>query len=372
MKRMLLIFSAILGCVVLSSAQPYVGWSTGYFTGYSNNNDPSKIDWNAYTHLCLFSLIPTSNGGLDSSTNTLDGAMCSDFITQCHNNGKKAIICCGGAGCEGTFLNVTGSASNRSKLVSNLVKFVKAYGFDGLDMDWEPSSDNGTTVSQYQALHQELRDSLDQIVPRVMLTAAIADNYPNCAASIADYCDQLNAMSYYGLVNDQDSYMANFTDLGVPKNKLGIGFGYDMDNEKDVNNPDDVAAKCEYAISNGYGGVMVWEIMRATVACQDTNAHYVNPAPVVPVIKAARAVQKAVARVSIGNNGKSASFTVSEGAGFVNVELYNAKGALVKTLISGPCKAGTVTVPLSVAAGAYFVKVTGASVRAGTGFFTVK
>ncbi len=372
------VVAALLTVPPFVSAQQCLGWSTGYFAQYYGGSY-STIFWNAYTHLCHFSLFPSSSGGL---SNDISAAQAQAFVAACHQHNKKALICIGGAGASPGFSGACASASTRATLVRNIVNFMKTNGYDGVDMDWEcgEESDNAAMVAKFQQLHGELRDSLNKISPRPMMTAAVADWYPNSCASIRDYCDQMNGMSYYGLVNTMDVFFATLTSRGVPKSKLGIGFGYDTDNEVDVNNPNDIGAKCLYAISNGYGGVMVWLIQRACARCNDTTAHFVTgcQAPVFPASNPPVRYRQDVPLYIIhdGTTGASRIYymvpSVNNNDGsFVDLGLYDVRGTLIKSLVHEYRRPGAHTVLIqqnnnsgkSIKAGTYIIRF---STNAGT------
>lgn len=60
------------------------------------------------------------------------------------NSKLKALVAIGGWN-EGstTFSAVVSNASLRSKFTANAVAFVKKYGFDGFDLDWEYPAQRG-------------------------------------------------------------------------------------------------------------------------------------------------------------------------------------------------------------------------------------
>jgi hypothetical protein len=354
MKKSLVFFLALVVLCSTSFAQrKYVGWSTGYHTTWGGQSI-ANMYFKAYTHICWF------DGGIHGPSTTSEGL---DFTSTCHNNNTKAIVCIGGAGAGGDFTNATTNA-NRAAYISSLVTMMQAQGFDGIDMDWE----DGINAAQYTALHTELRAALDKITPRPLLTVATAQYLSSYTAPLYQLFDQMNVMSYWVLVGGVATQMNSFTSQGVPKSKLGVGWGYDTDNEVDVDNPDDIGAKCLYSINNGYGGVMVWEIARACAKCQDTNAYYVNKitTPVLPMVAMVQHEQQA--SFSIVNNGATGGHEIRfcvPSAQTINLQLFNMKGALVQSLTHREYEPGTYTIPLAannaghalIRSGIYVVKI---------------
>jgi hypothetical protein len=273
MKKSLLTAVLIFSMTAIAQAQykgKYVGWSAGYiFTGTT-----SQVAWKSFTHLLNFQVTVSGNGGINPGSLAMNS---QTFVSACHQHGVKALVCIGGAGESPHFSAATGSAVTQTLLVKNILNLVRTGGYDGVDMDWEAGeeNDNAGMVAKFKSLHKELRDSIDKMSPRPMMTAAVAtDWYPNCTASIAPYLDQMNNMSYYNRVKDMDGLFKPVLDKGVAKSLQGVGFGFDTDNE--ITDVADIAAKCRYAIDNGYGGIMVWDVTHAPAATMDTVARYVS------------------------------------------------------------------------------------------------
>ena len=338
MKKPFVFFLAlVLLCSTSFAQRKYVGWSTGYHTTWGGQSI-ANMYFKAYTHICWF------DGGIHGPSTTSEGL---DFTSTCHNNNTKAIVCIGGAGAGGDFTNATTNA-NRAAYISSLVAMMQAQGFDGIDMDWEDS----INAAQYTALHTELRAALDKITPRPLLTVATAQYLSGYTAPLHQLFDQMNVMSYWVLVGGVAAQMNSFTSQGVPKSKLGVGWGYDTDGELDVNNPGDIGAKCLYSINNGYGGVMIWEIARACAKCQDTNAFYVNKitASNLPMITMAPREQQA--SFSIINNGPAGAHQIRfsvPAAQAITLQLFNLNGALVRSLTHREYEPGTYIIPLAAA-----------------------
>src|SRR5260221_10227060 len=97
----------------------------------------SNIVFTALTHVIHFSLVPNSNGTLNSSDNGITTANSADIVSRAHAAGLKVLICVGGAGSESLFEGATTNA-NLPAFITNLTNFMAAPRYDGIDIDWEP------------------------------------------------------------------------------------------------------------------------------------------------------------------------------------------------------------------------------------------
>jgi hypothetical protein len=355
MKKVVAIVGACSG-LVFSQAK-YVGWSTGYHTTWGNQSAANTF-FKAYTHVMYFS----------GSTNPPSAGTGKSFTDAIHKGGSKAILCIGGWGAAASFENSSNTTDKRAAFVTKIIDGMKNGGFDGVDIDWE--EEGGGISGNYTLLLKELRTAVNAITPKPLLTIATADNQVASAVAVKDYVDQMNAMSYWTLVGGMAGYMKKFTDKGVPKTVLGVGYGYDTDGELDVDNPTDVDAKCRFAIDNGYGGVMVWEISRACAACNDNTAKYVNksaPTAVRPGMEARRAFMESRTLAVVSNpftGSRDIRYSVASkdgNAAVIDLGLYDMAGGLVKSLAKGPSLPGDYSVPLN-----------GSGVSAGQGAYVVK
>src|ERR1700678_1530103 len=79
-------------------------WTTAYYTGYEQSSMPaSNVDFSALTHIIHFSVVPNSNGTLNSSDNSITAANSADIVSRAHAAGIKVLLCVGGADSEGDF-----------------------------------------------------------------------------------------------------------------------------------------------------------------------------------------------------------------------------------------------------------------------------
>jgi GH18 family chitinase len=239
-------------------------WITGYYPGYeSGTMSPSNIDFTTVTHVIHFSLLPETDGSIDSSANGLTASACAKLVGLAHTAGRKALICVGGAGTETDFLGAT-TAANLGPFVTNIVQFMSSNEYDGVDLDWEPF--NSADTEPYTNLVNGLRAALNGFGTHKLLTVA-APAYAEYGdsptaeftmlASVQGQFDQINIETYdlsgpyegwvtwfnspiydggytfpsvpSELVPSINGAVSNFVNNGVHPAKLGVGlpfYGY--------------------------------------------------------------------------------------------------------------------------------------------------
>lgn len=226
-------------------------WSMGYYAGYEVAKYPvAEIEWRGLTHVAVAFYLPDGKGGLDESLfqSAVEGPKLGHaLVDAAHKAGKKAVASVGGAGMHDAFATSANSA-NRATFVARIKKLVADYGFDGIDLDWEPV----TTADEpaLEALAKDLRAAM----PTTLLTIPIGTVNHNLkedlswAPKIAAVVDQFNLMSYSmagayqgwkswhasplhwngdgttptGIDDSVDAFLA----AGVPAAKLGVGSGF--------------------------------------------------------------------------------------------------------------------------------------------------
>ena len=222
-------------------------WNSAYYAGWMQDYLPAQqVDFTAMTHVIHFSVVPKTDGSLNADINAVTLANSTDVIARAHATGVKVLISVGGENSADGFRGAT-STANRARFVTNLVKFVTARGYDGIDLDWEPL--DAPDAGPYSNLVNELRVALDAISPRPLLTAAVGSQ-PSLFASLQSRFDQINLMTYSfsgtypgwvtwfnaplydggyrfastgQLVPSADGVVSNFLAHGVAAGKLGIG-----------------------------------------------------------------------------------------------------------------------------------------------------
>lgn len=250
-----------LAVATLAMAAPFAGagpveagqrWVAGYYVGYERGLYPvSAIDFGSLTHLMIGRYVPRPNGTLDRSCDW-DATKCPAWAravgAKAHAAGRKAILFLGGAGAHAGFVGAA-KPVRRAAFVRNIVAAVKDLRFDGVDIDWEPVE--AADVADLVALVKALRAAM----PTKTITMPVNFtnlNFPGAGLGwvkqVAPSLDQINIMTYEmdgsgwgwtrtwhtaalrgataemptSVATSVDAYLA----LGVPRSKLGIGFGF--------------------------------------------------------------------------------------------------------------------------------------------------
>src|ERR1041384_5282154 len=230
-------------------------WVTAYYMGssqgwYDNGLLPSGlIDYSAITHIIHFALLPNPDGSLDTNDG-MHQSNSAPLISKAHGAGAKVLISVGGAASNALFRQATDPAVIGT-FINNLVGFMQSRGYDGIDIDWE-------TVDPPDSLKlslflTSLRQRLDALTPRPLLTAAAGLGAATLWKPVAGLLDQINLMTYdfsnarpgwvtwhnsplYSRGADfpgtgvelpsADTLAGSFISAGIPPEKLAIGIDF--------------------------------------------------------------------------------------------------------------------------------------------------
>ncbi len=242
------LFIAVLAVVVIPAiAFGQNGhWVSAYYGGWQSSHlPPNEIDFGAFTHLLHFSIYPTGGSGFDGTANGMTPEHMTATVQATHAAGKKAILSVGGWGAD--FTDAV-SPSRRAASIQNLVAYMRTYGYDGIDIDWEPVTDPGN----FAPWIRDLRTAMLAYNPAAILTIA-AFSYDQAVVTNQQYFDQINLMTYDmagpwpgwvtwhnspvydggyrfpstgGLVPSANGSIDEYVAAGVPKGKLGIGIDF--------------------------------------------------------------------------------------------------------------------------------------------------
>lgn len=278
--------------------------------GYYPSWKPDKlqmVDFGVVTHVCYAFAIPTSDGGLLDLENP---ETAKTLIASAHANGAKVLLSVGGwshndVPLENVFMEATADEERRERFVESILAMCDAYGFDGVDMDWEHPRVDGVSAGQYEALMLVLSEKLHEegkLLTAAVLSGATADGniYYDAAAhtnAVLNAVDFINVMAYdggdgerhsqYQFAVDCGAYWKETRGLPAYKVVLGVpfyarpswaGYGTILESVPDAfdkdhvayngmevyyNGVDTIAEKTMYAKEN-LGGIMIWELTQDT------------------------------------------------------------------------------------------------------------
>lgn len=269
-----------------------------------SDNGLSKLRFDIVTHVNYAFAIPTRDGHVLPLDNP---GLARAVVKKAHENGAKVLISLGGWSyedipLEDTFREATNTPEKTATLAGEIVSLAEAFGFDGVDVDWEyPRTEDGSK-EQYEAfislLHEKLKPK-GMLLTAAVLAGVDSKNEPIRSAAEAqdhpsfDKLDWVNLMTYdcdgpkhstYEFAENSIKYWVE--DRGFAPAKLNLGLPFygrpfpgdycllleaDPDAlEKDMvvldgqevwyNGRETLRKKVALAKKYGLGGVMVWEI----------------------------------------------------------------------------------------------------------------
>ena len=162
----------------------------GFWTGVTRQ-PLSDLNWGGLTHIAHVGAAPNADGSLTLTCSigpcdtSLFASEVSTLIGAAHSNNVKVLLDLGNV--SGSLWS--GATGNLNTFVSNIMNVVNAYGYDGVDLDWEQGLNQGQMTSLLSALRQQLGGRL--------LTADISagDDTEACARTALGIIDHLSGMS---------------------------------------------------------------------------------------------------------------------------------------------------------------------------------
>jgi len=232
-----------------------------YYTRWQNFT-PETLPLDKLTHI-IFSFTEVIDGEMKFPEDTL-GIMLKKLVEQRKNHPNlKVMVACGGWGGSVGFSEMAKTPEGQKKFVESVVKFIKKYNLDGLDIDWEypglPGNGNAyipEDKENFSALMCKLRKGLNSVSDSQVLTFAGAGwemAFDHIELDKVMQCiNYVNVMSY-DLAGGDDPYTSHHTNLGLIKMEdlQGTPAAVKMVEEGDATKPFSTQKIVSYLINKG-------------------------------------------------------------------------------------------------------------------------
>jgi cyclophilin family peptidyl-prolyl cis-trans isomerase len=127
------------------------------FIGYVYQQ-PRKITFGLYTHLCHAFVVADENGRLRPSKTCPS----QQLVADAHRAKVKVLLSLGGWGWDKQFTAMVGSPESENRYVQSVMALVDQYDYDGIDLDWE-YPDTAAKILGFDRLCRHFRKELNQL-----------------------------------------------------------------------------------------------------------------------------------------------------------------------------------------------------------------
>lgn len=174
----------------------------GYFTSWNEEIKIENLKYKYLTHINYAFLIPKSDGSIIN----LDKVKVTKLINYAHKNNVKVYISVGGwcyeeEKLDTTFEKICDNKDILDLFINNIIKVVRDFNFDGVDMDWEYPTEKYIKQYEYmlfnlkESLHKENKGLSIAIPPGINVDGSI-NNVSAITDKVLDIVDWINLMVY--------------------------------------------------------------------------------------------------------------------------------------------------------------------------------
>jgi GH18 family chitinase len=240
------------------------------------------------TDVVYFSIEPKPSGELDLRRAPAQAIAKLRQAKQRHHT--RLLVAVGGWDRSSGFKAVVSNPRARARFVANLSEFCQRYGLDGIDFDWE----HPQTRQEEQAYGSLLAEVKRAFAPRGWLVTVAGAAWQNLDKGVLAAVDRVHVMAYdHGEGPHHSSFEQAQADLerlmkrGAPRAKICLGLPFygrgttdrraevsyaeivqkyrpapdaNLAGEFSFNGLATVQRKTRFALEQGLGGVMIWEL----------------------------------------------------------------------------------------------------------------
>ena len=233
-----------------------------------------NIPWGKINRLYIAFATISSNGELVDYTNLAD----SITAAEAEKRTKNIVALCRTANPDAEIListapwmfvsddNYLQALWNPQKFADSVLRYVKKYNLDGLDIDWESPvlRDDQAVIGQLPVFFSTCRKTLQAAGPNphgkpYKVTTTVGYHSPQTISSLKDSIDGINIMSYGGPdAGGLIDVVTKYRDAGFPTEKMIGGITCEVENIPETESS--VAAKWSYAHQQKMGGMFAWRM----------------------------------------------------------------------------------------------------------------
>lgn len=270
-----LICCSLLSSLTFALTKPVVAeyfgiWTEKNQTWEQKFRDDTPFDVLNRLYICFGTIVQTQDGhftlGFDGQAERVEAIVAA---VKKQNPHAQLFLTVGGD--KGA--TSLGGASQDPAFAENVVKFLKQYHLNGIDIDWEQNLDKTLLSNLLQSLGTTLHTH------RMFVTLDVWP-YPSSSydmSVINQYVDQINIMSY-GTGLSVKACAESFEKAGLLPSKIIGGIETESDYNQFGGTVDTIGpmgtivAKSQYALTNQLGGMMGWRMDNDHV--QSSNPNY--------------------------------------------------------------------------------------------------
>lgn len=163
---------------------------------------PEEIDLGNLTHLIYCFAGPRADGSISTESGSYHNP---SLVQRVHDQGRKFIVMMGGGLQSGGYHAMASSQSTRTIFINTLVDWIRTYGYDGVNIDWEyPGANNkDEDRDNLTALVIEMRDAFDALEGELGKELEISIDVHSSLyyAQWVDFATLKNYIDWFGLMS---------------------------------------------------------------------------------------------------------------------------------------------------------------------------
>lgn len=219
------------------------------------NDGFSSLDWSAINWVCVFHLIPETNGAVyyDVGSNAINYAA---VVKVCHAHGDPCFVCLGGSPSNpDPYPTIINTPSIWQKLMTATISAARQYSYDGVVVDFECQTDGDFSGAAYANFVSEMTTQANSAGLKVYVCWASWQDLSTNPTLLEPVCNKLIDMIYPSSTFDNtlpffQSQVSS--DAALVKNPQNMLYGFAVPAESGLTEAQWLS-DMQYLVGLGYG-----------------------------------------------------------------------------------------------------------------------